>query len=166
MKVVEQPVGRRRDELPGPHVVGEGPIGGAQHTNVVFEAREGVTGAVARVGIDREAGSQRERTFLEPLDAEQLVAKRFVDRRWLSMKPGQDACQNCRGRMSPRVPADCSSAIRSSALVLSAAASCAIAASPACAILRTRTSSAAINSSRMRMVSESVTTDRQSPVRK
>ena len=81
MKVVEEPVGRRHDELAGANIVGERPVGGAEHADVVLEAREGVAGTTARIGIDREAGGQRERPLLEPLDAEQLVAQRLLGNR-------------------------------------------------------------------------------------
>jgi len=30
-----------------------------------------------RIGIDREAGGERERAFFEPLDAQELVAQRL-----------------------------------------------------------------------------------------
>ena len=67
------------DELPGAHVVGQRAVGGAQHADVVLEAREGVAGAVARIGIDGEAGGERQRALLEPLDAQELVAERLGD---------------------------------------------------------------------------------------
>jgi hypothetical protein len=36
---------------------------------------------MARVGIDRQAGRERERALLEPRDAQELVAQRLLGRR-------------------------------------------------------------------------------------
>jgi hypothetical protein len=81
VKVVEQPFPRGGDRLPLAHIVGQRAIGEAQHAGVVVEAREDGAAPAARVGIDREARGQRQRPFFQPLDAEQLVAKRLFRRR-------------------------------------------------------------------------------------
>ncbi len=69
VEVVEEPVRRRYDKLPGAYIVRQRAIRSAQHADVVLESRKRVSGAVARIGIDRQAGRERQRTLLEPLDA-------------------------------------------------------------------------------------------------
>ena len=63
-----------------PHIVRQRAVGGAQHPHVVLEPRKRVAGAAARIGIDGQTGGERERTFLEPLDAQELVAQRLLSR--------------------------------------------------------------------------------------
>jgi hypothetical protein len=94
MEVVEQPVRGRRHEPPGPHVIGQRAIRAAQHPDVVLEPRERVARAMAPVGIDRQAGGERERALFQPLDAQELVAQRPFDRRRAA--PRQVCC--------PRLP--------------------------------------------------------------
>ena len=84
MEVVEQPVRRGRDELSGAHVVGQRAIGAAQHADVVLESRKRVARAASWIGIDGQAGGERQRTLLEPLDAQELVAQRLLGRGRLS----------------------------------------------------------------------------------
>ncbi len=78
MEVVEQPFRRGRDELSGPDIVRQGAVRVPQHTGVVVEARKDVLGAAPRARVDGEAGGEGERALFEPLDAEQLVAKRLL----------------------------------------------------------------------------------------
>ena len=73
--VVEQPLRGRRDELPLVHALGHAEVRLAQDAGVVVEAREGVACIPSRRGIDDEAGGQRLRPLLEPLDAQELVAE-------------------------------------------------------------------------------------------
>ena len=77
VEVVEQPFRRRRDELSGPDVVGQRAVRSAQDSHVVVEAGKDVLRAPSPVGIDREARGERQRAFLEPFDAQELVAQRF-----------------------------------------------------------------------------------------
>ena len=79
MEVVEQPVGGGDDELAGTDVLGERAVGGAQHADVVLEAGKRIARVAARVGIDGEAGRERQRPLFEALDAEKLVAERLFD---------------------------------------------------------------------------------------
>ena len=87
VEVVEEPVCGRHHELAGADVFGERAIGRAQLPDVVVESRKRVPGAPARIGIDGEARRQRERTVLEPLDAEELVAQRLLRRRQTRPSP-------------------------------------------------------------------------------
>ena len=77
MEVVEQPLRRSRNKLSGPHVVRQSAIGGSQDANVVLESRKNVPRAPSRIGIDREAGGERQRSLFEPFDAQELVAQRL-----------------------------------------------------------------------------------------
>ncbi len=79
MEVVEQPFGRRRDELPLADVLGERAIGLAERARVVVKARKNIPGFPARTRIDREGAGQRQSTLLEPLNAEQFIAERFFE---------------------------------------------------------------------------------------
>ena len=74
VEVIEEPVRCGHHELSLPDVVRQSAIRGAQHADVVLESRKRISGAAARVGIDGESGRERERTLLEPLDAQELVA--------------------------------------------------------------------------------------------
>ena len=71
--VVEQPLRRRRDELPPVHVLGHAEVRLAQDARVVVEAREHVARVAARRRIDGQARRQGLGPLLEPLDAQQLV---------------------------------------------------------------------------------------------
>lgn len=62
--------------MTGTHVMGKRAVAFAQHPGVVFESREDVPGAPAR--IDREARGECQCTLFEPLDAQQFIAKWFV----------------------------------------------------------------------------------------
>ena len=81
VEVVEQPFRRGGDELPGPDIVRQRPVGVAQHAGVVVEPGKDVAGAAPRVRVDGEARRERQRALFQPLDAEQLVAKRLLRRR-------------------------------------------------------------------------------------
>ena len=81
VEVVEEPVRRRHDELSNADIFGQGTVCGAQYTDVVLEARHRIPGAMAWIGVDGQACRERQRTLLERLDAEQLIAQRFFDRR-------------------------------------------------------------------------------------
>jgi len=61
-------------------VLGHREVGLPQDAGVVVEAREGVARVSARRGIDGEAGGQRLRPLLEPLDAQELVAEGLLVR--------------------------------------------------------------------------------------
>ena len=100
-------------ELAGADVVGERAVGGAQDAGVVVEARKGCLAARRRgFGIEGEAGGERQRALFEPLDAEQLVAKRFQNLRTRPERRPHDAVATCaprtvdttveRSRQSPR----------------------------------------------------------------
>ncbi len=80
VEVVEQPFCRGRDELPGPDIVCQGSVRVAQHACVVVEPGENVTGAASRARVQREARREGQRPLFQALDAEQLVAKRFLRR--------------------------------------------------------------------------------------
>ena len=80
VEVVEQPFRRGGDELPGPDIVRQRAVGLAQYARVVVESRKDVSGAAPRVRVDGEARRERQRTLFQPLDAEQLVAKRLLQR--------------------------------------------------------------------------------------
>ena len=80
VEVVEQPFRRGGDELPGPDIVGQRAVRVAQHAGVVVEAGKDVAGAAPRARVDGEARGERERALFQPLDAEQLVAKRLLRR--------------------------------------------------------------------------------------
>jgi hypothetical protein len=80
VEVVEEPFGRRRDELACPDVVGQRPVRVAQYAGIVVEPGKDVPRAAPRARIDGEARRERERALLQPLDTEQFVAKRFL--RW------------------------------------------------------------------------------------
>lgn len=84
MKVVEQPFGCGRDEEAVVNVGRERAVGRAQDGDVLLEAWKDAARAGAAARIDREARGERERALLEPLDAEQLVAKRLQDLRAVS----------------------------------------------------------------------------------
>ncbi len=80
VEVVEQPFRRGGDKLPTPHIVGQGSIRLAQDAGVVVEPGKDVSCTTPRIRVDGEAGRQRLRALFQALDAEQLVAQRFV--RW------------------------------------------------------------------------------------
>ena len=79
VKVVEQPLGCRRDELAGPDIGGQRLVGAAQDPRVVFEPRPDARGAGTR--IDGETGRQCLGTFVNTLGAEDGVPKGGVGRR-------------------------------------------------------------------------------------
>src|SRR5216684_3433572 len=81
MEVIEQPFCRGGDKLPGPDIVCQDSVRVAQHAGVVIEPRKDVTGTAPRARVDGEVRRERQRTLFESLDAEQLVAKRFLRRR-------------------------------------------------------------------------------------
>ena len=93
--VVEQPLRRRRDELPPVHVLGHGEVRLAQDARVVGEAREHVPRVPARRGIDGQAGRQGLGPLLEPLDAQQLVPEGLLGR--ADATSPEPAEQPCRG---------------------------------------------------------------------
>jgi hypothetical protein len=84
MKIVEEPVSGRHDELTGPYVVGQGAVCTAQHTDVILEAWKRVAGALAWIGVDGQAGGEAQRALFEPLDTQQFVAQRLLGRRRLT----------------------------------------------------------------------------------
>ena len=98
MEVVEQPLRRGRNKLSGPHIVRQGAIGAAQDANVVLESRKNVPRAPARVGIDREAGGERQRSLFEPFDAQELVAQRLFGWRRAAVpeSPSEGRRHGCR----------------------------------------------------------------------
>ena len=76
MEVVQQAIGGRRDEAPAVDVIGQRAVGGVEPPHVVVEACEGVTRRAARIRVDGETRGERPRPFVEPDDAQQLVAER------------------------------------------------------------------------------------------
>src|SRR6478609_9117782 len=98
IKVVEQPVGGRGHELSGADVFGERAVSGPQDADVVLEARKGIPWMAARVGIERETGSQGERPALQRLGTEELVAKRFQNLRTRPERRPHDAVATCAPR--------------------------------------------------------------------
>src|SRR5437870_4422805 len=80
MKVVEQPFCRGSDELSGPDIVGQGSIRVPQHAGVLVEPAEDVTATAPRARVESEARREDQGTLFQPLDAQQLVAKRFLGR--------------------------------------------------------------------------------------
>ena len=82
MEVVEQPLGGRGDEPPGPHVVRQGVVGESQDAGVVLEPRQDALGERPR--IDGEPRRERQRAILEALRAEELVAEGLLGRAWRS----------------------------------------------------------------------------------
>ena len=79
VEVVEQPVGGGDDELTGTDVLGECAIGNPQHADVVLEAGKRIARVAARVGIEGQAGRQRQSPAFEGLGAEKLVSKWLFD---------------------------------------------------------------------------------------
>lgn len=77
MVVVEEPLAGGRDELAVVNVLGQGLVGEAQDARVVAQAPVDAKGPAA-LGVNRETGREGERPLLEPLGAEQFIAKRFV----------------------------------------------------------------------------------------
>jgi hypothetical protein len=93
MKVVEEPFRGGGHELAVVHVLGKRPVGRAQRAGIVVEARKDAAGAPAPRGIDGESRGQRQRALFEPLDAEQLLAKRFQS---VGRRAGPGRCeQSC-----------------------------------------------------------------------
>ena len=86
MEVIEQPFSRGGDHLPRPDIVRQGEVRVAQHAGVVVEPGKDVTGAAPWARVDGEARRERQRTFFESLDAQQLVAKRLLRRRGLGVR--------------------------------------------------------------------------------
>src|SRR5438132_10629513 len=97
MEVIEQPFCCGGDKLPGPDIVRQGPVRLAQHAGVVIEPKKDVTGTAPRARVDRKACGERKRTLFQSLDAEQLVAKRFLRRLRLG---------------APQLPEECAHRIR------------------------------------------------------
>ena len=75
MEVVEEPIRSGGDERPAVDVLGHGDIGLPQHPRVVLEARQHVARGAPGIGMKGETGGQGPRPLLEPLDAQELVAK-------------------------------------------------------------------------------------------
>ncbi len=78
MEVIEQPFRRGGDELPRADIVGQRAVRAAQDAGIVVEAREDVPRTTPRTRVDGETCRERHGALFEPLDAEQLVSKRFV----------------------------------------------------------------------------------------
>ena len=78
MEVIEQPLRHGRDTLSGPHIVGQRAIGAAHDAHVVVESRKDVPRTASRIRIDREARGERQGSFFEPFDADELVPQRFL----------------------------------------------------------------------------------------
>ena len=74
VKVVEEPLGRRRDEGAFAHILGERAIRRFEDALVVAQPRIDAAG-VPPPRIDRETGRQGERPLIEPLGAQRFVAK-------------------------------------------------------------------------------------------
>jgi hypothetical protein len=70
--------------LSGPHIIRQRAVGAAQDANVLVESRKDVSRTPSRIGIDGEAGGERQCSFFEPFDAQELVARRFFGRWWLT----------------------------------------------------------------------------------
>ena len=99
VEVVEEPLRRRRDELPPVHVVGHAEVGLAQDAGVVVEAREDVPRRAAGVRVEGEAGREGLGPLLEPLDAQQLVAQGLLSRmRSAAAEPAEKRFQGLRHR--------------------------------------------------------------------
>ena len=81
VEVVEQPFRRGGNRLAGADIVGQRSIRIAQHAGVVIEPGEDIPGAAPGVRVDGEARGEGQRALFQPLDAEQLVAKRLIRRR-------------------------------------------------------------------------------------
>jgi hypothetical protein len=78
VEVIEQPLRRRRDELASVDVVGKRVVREPQQTGVFAQTR--LQALRAPLGTcDRESGRERLGALFEPLDAQQLIAKRFLD---------------------------------------------------------------------------------------
>jgi hypothetical protein len=74
MKVVEEPLGRGRDEGAVADVAGQRPIGGVQDAGVVAQPRKDAAG-MAALRIERVMGREGERSLVEPLGAQRFVTK-------------------------------------------------------------------------------------------
>ncbi len=81
MEVVEDPVRGRGDERALMDVVRHDAVGLVEGAGVVLQPREAVARPAARAAVQREAGGQRLRAFLEALDAQELVAEGLLGAR-------------------------------------------------------------------------------------
>ena len=91
--VVEHPLAGRRHVQPGPHVVGQQPVGLAEDAGVVLEAGEQPAAAPPR--IDGEARGQRPGVILQPLEVENLGAQRRLDWRTAAIAPRGHEIHQC-----------------------------------------------------------------------
>ncbi len=76
VKVVEKPLGGRRDGDAPVDVVGEGAVRRAQDAEVSFQPRQHVVPARARGWHQREDGGERLGALLEALEAQKLAPER------------------------------------------------------------------------------------------
>ena len=76
MEVVEEPFGGRRDEPALVHVRRERAVRLAQGPRILVETWKNAARAAAR-RVHREPRAERQGSLVQPLDAEQLVAKRL-----------------------------------------------------------------------------------------
>jgi hypothetical protein len=90
MEVVEEPLGRRRDERATTHVFDERAIRRVQDADVVAKPGEDVERAVPGCRVQRKGGGERERASLETLDAQELVTKRSVLRRRRALEVAEE----------------------------------------------------------------------------
>ena len=81
VEIIEEPFCGEGDRLPGPDIFRERAVGVPQDAGVVIEPGKDVAGTAPWARVDGEARREGERTLFEPLDTEELVAKRFL-RRW------------------------------------------------------------------------------------
>jgi hypothetical protein len=73
VEVVQQPLGRGRDELPAMNVVGQRGVGRPQDVGVVAQTGKEAFRSPGR-GRNRESGRERPGPFFKALDAQQFVA--------------------------------------------------------------------------------------------
>ena len=98
MKVVEQPLRRRADELAVAHVGGQHSVRSPEPLGVLDEPRKDISRAAAGVGIQRKAGGEPGCALLEALDAQERVAKRLLSRR-PGPQPAQQASHTSGGNV-------------------------------------------------------------------
>jgi hypothetical protein len=78
VEVVQQPLGRWRHRLAPVHVLGHHPVGLPKHAGVVLETPDQGPCTLTGAPGEREAGGEALRALLEPLQAQQLAAKRLL----------------------------------------------------------------------------------------
>ena len=100
MEMIEKPLGCRRNEPSLMDIVCQRAVRRAEHLDVVVETREDASCAPGR-GNDCKPGRQRLRPRLQQLDAQQLIAKRFFERRpaALAEKQVKRVCHLARRRV-------------------------------------------------------------------